>query len=55
MCSCLCFFDTIVELHAIDEKRTMTFSFENESEIYVYRRFISFMIHIWRGHLSHKI
>ena len=33
LCSCLCLFDTIVELHAMDEKRSMTFSLTIQSEI----------------------
>jgi hypothetical protein len=28
VCSCLCLFDAIVELHAMDEKCSMTFSLE---------------------------
>ena len=32
LCSCLCLFDTIAELHAMDEKKqSMTFSLESES------------------------
>jgi len=33
--SCLCLFKTIIELHATNEKRSMTFSLESESEFYV--------------------
>ena len=31
VCSYLCLFDTIIELHAMDEKHSTTFSFESES------------------------
>ena len=32
--SCLCFFDAINELHAMDEKCSTTFSLESESGFY---------------------
>ena len=31
-CFCLCLFDVIVELHAMDEKKIMILSFESESK-----------------------
>ena len=31
LCSYLCLFDTIIELHAMDEKHSMTFSSKSES------------------------
>ena len=34
-CCYLCIFDTIVELHPMDEKRSMTFSLESENEIHM--------------------
>ena len=32
--SCLCLFDTLVELHAMDEKKFNDFSMENEMYVY---------------------
>ena len=34
LCSCLCLFITIIELHSMDEKSSMTFSLESESGLY---------------------
>ena len=30
LCSCLCLFDAIIKLHAMNEKMFMTFSLESE-------------------------
>ena len=38
------FFDIVVDLHAMDEKRSMTFLMESGSEIDVYDMFIFSMI-----------
>ena len=34
-CSLDCLFNAIIELHAMDEKHSMTFSLESESGFYV--------------------
>ena len=35
LCSCLCLFDTFIELHAMDEKTSNTLPLESESEFHI--------------------
>ena len=37
LCSCLCLFDTIIELHAMVKKNLMTFSLESKNNLMSYK------------------
>ena len=42
LCSCLCLFDAIGELHAMDERSTMTLSLKVRVDLYVMKAYFNY-------------